>query len=603
DGNNTELSAAQMLASGFDFDATITLTQGSTLSASARAMLEAGAYTLWTAGTVAQTIVLADHSEGRTYDLGFDAHRSFRPIFLATFWPSLNKVFVRFIGENANTETLQDIAYALTLSVGQAAPQQVHQQAAVQHHGATRWTRTAWLGGAPPTMEIDHGVAAIVATGLAYNFDTTKVVSESAMTTQYDKWSAAEKDIGDKGTWMKAMGAAGGRADIGPYPSWHVRWLFTGDVRMREMALGNSDLAASWPMHFREGRADKSLDRDGKVAGLGHIMSISERPTLAIVSGYDYAYTHEEDRLVPVGAMTSDDWNPDTAHQPDPYSLAYLLTGDFWYLEQGWFWASYSAAHPNGAATIYANGRGPTGAEGGLAGQLRGMAWTLRSRANMAAVSPDAAPEKALLETWIADAIALQEGAWEITDTPTEDTDLWKWGRDYRISADGNPPLNQFARGSAAFAQENYGIDPSVTGEAISNFEQHFMMLALGRARELGYRTDALVAYFGQHYIGALTEPDYNPYLIANGRTPTVDAHGDYFTTWAGLKSGYNADWQARDSFPLTDSEHGYDFLALTAASYVAHLPGGAAAWAFMASEALGAPVLDDNPKWAVVPR
>jgi len=592
-----------MLAPELDFDARIELNNGTGLVASAREMLEDGAYTTWTSGPVAQTIILADHSASRVYDLGFDAHRSFRPIFLATFWPTLEKVFVRFVGENANTETLEDISYDLTLSVGQSAPASIYEQAAIVHHAATRWTRTAWLGGDVPAIDIDHNVAYVEATGLVFNFDTTKTISESAMASQYDLWASADQQVGASGNWTRAMGTAGGRADIGPYPSWHVRWLFTGDARMAQMALGNADLAASWPMHLREGRADKYLDRDKTVPGVGHIMSISSRPSIALVSGYDYAYTEEDDRVTPVGTMTSDGWDPDTAHQPDPFSLAYMLTGDYWYLEQGWFWASYSAAHPNGAATSYSYGRGPTGAEGGLSGQLRGMAWTLRSRANMAAVSPDDAPEKALLESWIDDAVALQEGAWELTGTPAEGTPTWTWGRDYRVPADGNPPLHQFGRGSDAFAQANYGIDPTVTAEAISNFEQHFMMLALGRARELGYRTDALIEYFGQHYVGVLTEPDYNPYLIANGRTPTVRVGGTYFTTWAGLKSGYDSEWQARDSFPLTDAEHGYDFLALAATSYVRDLPGGDAAWAFMASQALNAAVLDDNPKWAVVPR
>ena len=48
------------------------------------------------------------------------AHRSIRPIFHVTFWPGINKIHVRFIGEVANTEALQDQVYALVLKLGLA---------------------------------------------------------------------------------------------------------------------------------------------------------------------------------------------------------------------------------------------------------------------------------------------------------------------------------------------------------------------------------------------------------------------------------------------------------------------------------------------------
>ena len=61
-------------------------------------MLRNGDFIYWTQGPIASTIILADHT-GRKYDMGFDQYRPFRPIFHATFWPALNKIRVRFIGE------------------------------------------------------------------------------------------------------------------------------------------------------------------------------------------------------------------------------------------------------------------------------------------------------------------------------------------------------------------------------------------------------------------------------------------------------------------------------------------------------------------------
>ncbi len=46
-------------------------------------------------------------------------------------------------------------------------------------------------------------------------------------------------------------------------------------------------------------------------------------------------------------------------------------------------------------------------------------------------------------------------------------------------------------------------------------------MYALGRTKELGYPTDALINWFAPNLIGQLTDPGYNPYLAGAYRLPT----------------------------------------------------------------------------------
>ena len=97
-GSNTPLTQAQMLASSYDFDASMALTpvSGTAQAASARTMLQNGDYKLWTSGPVAQTIMLGDDTAARKYDIGFgDGYHPFRPRFYATFWPATHQVFVR----------------------------------------------------------------------------------------------------------------------------------------------------------------------------------------------------------------------------------------------------------------------------------------------------------------------------------------------------------------------------------------------------------------------------------------------------------------------------------------------------------------------------
>ena len=128
-GNNTPLSKNDMLHAAYDFDAVMQLafTSGTTADASARRMLQAGDYKLWTSGPIAQTVEFADDTPARKYDLGNgDGYRPFRPRFYVTFWPSLKRVQVRFVGENGLTTEIEDLRYNLTLKLGNVSPRTVY---------------------------------------------------------------------------------------------------------------------------------------------------------------------------------------------------------------------------------------------------------------------------------------------------------------------------------------------------------------------------------------------------------------------------------------------------------------------------------------------
>lgn len=701
-GNNIPLTPAEMLADDFNFDAVMELTNEMTQTVSARTMIQNGHFTYWTSGPIATTVILADHSATRTYDLGFkkrkftalttgitatdtrmnlffggdigalsfpttirienediriasvpgnaltvapngrgfnrttaashssgavveslsqatdfrsapnDSYRSFRPIFIATFWPTIHKVRVRYIGEVANTMALEDQVYSLVLKLGWSNPQIVYSKSTFTHTAASRWTRVFWIHGDPTSVAINQNLSYLSSSAFLPNYDLTKVPAESAIAAAFDTWANAARDLYDAGNWTKAMGTTGGRPDIGPYPDWTVRWLYTGDRRMEEQAQGNADLAAAWPMHFREGDSHKFLDRAQTVPGIGRILSISDRKTISLVTGLEFAYTTESDKVIQVGPRSDGGWIPDLAHQPDPFSPQYLLTGDYWYLEEMYFWASWSAAFPNGAASAFFFGRGPTGAEGGLPYgtgtiQVRGQAWAFRNRVQAAFLAPDSHAEKEYFQILVADAVGIWEGMRNITGTTSEGNALWNWGKTTAAQGFGTlgtPPLHQWERGSGGFVQEP--LDGSVVGEATAPWEQNFLLWSLGRAKELGYATEALVSWLGANLIGQITNPDYNPYLSANYRMPTVRrSDGKYFDTWAGLRSGFPSTFDPAANFTgqLPDAVHGYPFIALAAASMVTNEAGGPAAWDWIAQQALCAASLTNNPKWAILPR
>jgi hypothetical protein len=713
--NNTPLTQAEMLDPSYNFEAQEQYTGASTLTASARAMLSAGAYKYWTAGPIATTIILADHSAARAFDIGFDSFRSIRPSFIATFWPALHKVKLRFIGENTNTETLEDVSLnQLTMTLGQSNPNTVYStpKSPVLLTAMSRWTRSRslgasgdtlpegsefWIGGAPSKISMNPNLDYLRQTTFVFNYDTSKIISDSHLAIAYDggaySWRNQARDLYDGGLWDKGMGDPGARPDIAPYPEWHVEYLYTGDWRSAEIALGQTDLAASWAFHLREGNASKNVlrsDGSGSGTGLGLPMSISNRTTY--VSGnMDFSYTAPQDRVTPVGPasaypsiqLDANGWGTDDAHHPDPWSVPYILTGDFYDLEELWFSASYLVAFGNPFGTL-AYGRGPTGAEGGLAnGQLRAVAWTLRNLAHAAFLTPDGLSMKSYFTTLLNDFAAIEEGARNITSSLSNSSNAefanWTWGHTTRSGINGGwpyPPLHMWVRGSTYFVQGDYGIafqkgngtlsavpsgsvatltfsdlsdcvalkvgekiyipDIGITptdvasiscpmavvnggvsfpagtsfvvaptvSEAASLFEMDFLMLALGRATELGYPMGNVANWLGQLFVGALTDPGYNPYLIASGRIPTTSlVTGQYFQTFSELKTGYNAAWQTKSSFDLTTPDN-YEDTAMAATSMAAGVPGGAAAWQFMNDHLLTInPTLSDNPRWAILPR
>jgi|GEM_PF-1062178 len=601
------LSQAQMLQNGYNFNAVIELKNGGTTrTASARDMLSNGDFEYWLQGEVATSIILGDHSTARQYDIGFDANKSFRPLFYATFWHATQQVDIRYVGEITNSEYLQDMTYELDLLIGNNNSTSVHTKASFTHHALSRWTKQYWLNGAPSKTNIDHYLPYLVETKLIPNYDTDKVVSEQVLAgvyqSNYNSWTNADKGINDLGNWTAYMPTTGGRRDIGPYPTWVVHWLYTGDWRMLEQSSGNADLAGAWPMHMREGKSTKYYDLDKTILGLGKPISIRDRPTFWFLN-LDFLYTNQADRVTPVGPKTNGGWTPDNAHQPDPYSLLYMLTGDYWYWEQLDFWSSFGASNSNGAFTTGTYGRGPTGAEGGIPGQVRGQAWVFRTRVRAAMLAPDNAPQKAYYSSLTDDAIAIWEGEHNITNTKHFQSANWNWG--YSIMGGDDPsPLYHWDKGNSGTAQASC-LNLNLVCEASSPWMDNFMVFALGRGEELGYDAELIRQWAATHLIDQLTHPDYDPYLVASYREPTTaQSNCEWFNSWGDMANTLTSSCTpAIVGFNNTknDAQHGYTNIALAASAYVTDLENGDNAWAFM-SPCLDNPVLDDNPKFAIRP-
>lgn len=642
-GNNAPLTPAQMLDPRFDFDAKMQLafTSGMNAIASARRILQDGHYTLWTSGQIAQTVELADDGAAASYDLGNgDGHHPFRPRFYATFWPSTRQVTVRYVGENGKTTELEDLRYTLTLTLGRRSPRNVYTidltGGANQklHWSMSNWTKVFWLGGEPPQqIDIDSNLAYLASTHYIPNFDPTINIPSSAIDAEYRRWIARPNDLYDgtwnqMGMWQTGMSSGGGRPEIAPYPQWTVMWLYSGDWRMRRMALGTADLASAWSVNLRESDPSRNLSRrdpHGAGTGLGHTISITDRKTIALhrLDMLTYPNTKPEDRVTVVGPV-SEKWSFDGAHQPAPFYPQYVLTGDPYYLSEMYMWAGFSAARYTGGNQV--SGRGPTGADGGINDQLRGAGWVLRNRAEAAFAAPDNAPEKAYFRYLTNEAIARWEGGFGISGTPFDNTAIKRWGERvgnfyscnsgpmscrppalHNWESNGNPTRAE--TNATIMSNEKHAIwKTGAVGSFTAPWMQYYVMYALGRVTELGFASNSVLSYTGK-WLTDMVRISGNPYASAIYQLPVEKNGGGYFPDWAGILAAFTPEYLANGLPPYFVKNLSSDGRQVWATPGLAYLVdnndvGAAEAWTWWKSNVYNkVRGFEGNPKWAVVPR
>lgn len=589
------------------------------VSVSARKMLEDGNCKPWTSGPVEVVLQCYDRSTARVYDLGpgGSTWRSFHPEFELSFWLPTKQVSIRYVGEVTNAMALEAFTADVKLTSGKASPATVFQQNAVPHSLSTRWTKTAWVGGTPePKVNIDHNIGYLADTGFIWNFDRSLKIPESVIASSYAVWlGRPHTKILDKGEWLKTMPDVGYHPDIGPMPLWYNQAVYTGDWRMREFMLGQADLAGAWTrMHTREGDSNRFANRAKTIPALG----------LPVIQ---YARPYQDsaaDRIVPrspgdIGGYNQDiyngsGWVADTSHQPDPFTVPYMLTGDPFYLEGLQLWAAADTKDASGPYIVCMQG-----------GQTRAMGWVIRTIGFAWAMSPDNDPMRSVFYDALSDIFAAWEGQRGIKGTKYEGTVPWKtWFDKIRIDDPwlklGPSPLHFWNYTGTPTA--HVALNPLVTERPGTPWQMGFLAGALGHIVDLGF-TDAqpIFSWFGENMIGQCTDPAYNCGLAGMYLMPFTakDANGNprHFTSWAEVRTGWSALYQnAPDSndtewsyWPGAGAELYWD-VARWGFAVMGRLPKGLEAWinynAVVAKEIIRTgqtPNRNFDPTWSALPR
>ncbi len=448
----TQMTPAALLNGGFtaSFNATI---GGAQYTASADKLLKSGKYTTWLSGSLVNEWLVSAPLK--------NAAGAEHPHLVARFairsYTGSNSARVDVTIENgwAYEAAPQNFTYDAQVVVG-GAP--VYTQAALTHFHHARWRKVFWWGKAP-TLDVRHNTAYLIASKAVPNYDQSLSIREATIASWNTRWTTGLTGPMQHGVGMRSMGTTGARPDIGPMPTWNALYLLSMDQRMKNISLGMSELAGGWSSHYR----NKNTDRPVTLVEYPYMTIIAKRSdTLNRTTRIEEAFPSCP------SAVCTTPMKADTAHQPAFSYLPYLVTGDYYHLEELQFWANFNSFY--GSPGYRQNSKGLVKAD-----QVRGQAWSMRTLAEAAYITPDNDPQKAILTTIVNNNL--------------------DW---YNSTYADNPAANKLGvldHGSLSYAGGN-GVAP---------WQDDFFTGMVGRMAELGFTgAQRLLTWKSQFVVGRM---------------------------------------------------------------------------------------------------
>jgi hypothetical protein len=241
------------------------------------------------------------------------------------------------------------------------------------HYHHSRWHQSAWWDGArTPSIHVRPNTAYLIASKAISNYDQSITINESSLASMGKQITATNTGPMTIGPVVAYMATTGGRGDIGPLPVWTVSYLLSKDMRARNAMMAAADGSGTWSIHMRDEKTGFPLRVDNTAyKNLSTHMNLAHKGPLPVPR---CAQNNN--------SLCSTPYTADTAHQPSMAYLPYLLTGDYYYLEELQFWA---ASNPLGTdAGNSGNGKGLVRWQ-----QVRGQAWSLRTLGHAAYITPN----------------------------------------------------------------------------------------------------------------------------------------------------------------------------------------------------------------------
>lgn len=333
------------------------------------------------------------------------SHPHLSAVISVRVYGNFSNVLLSIAVENNWTyqESPQNFSYNARINING----QTKQYDNLVHSRASRWRTSHWLKPAA-TLHIEHDSEYLIDSKAVPSYDKNLIGRLFSSRDQHfrNEWKNGKVDyyvtkdgyngtpgkpgtvhfrmnkIGPMGIGLaqRYMPRTGGRDDIGPLPSWAASYLLSQSTTSKQVMMGMADLAASWPIHFR----DKNTLLPVSINQYPYVAH-HKRPSVSIApDGRNY-----HTALCKAGLENCiSPYTPDTAHQPSFAYLPYLISGDYFLLEELHFWANYNFLKMNPVFREKEKGLFINDMED------RGQAWSMRTLAQTAAITPDDHPLK-----------------------------------------------------------------------------------------------------------------------------------------------------------------------------------------------------------------
>lgn len=507
---------------------------------------------------------------------------------------STGKVRAEVIVENTKTWTPgARFTYDVAVKFG---GETLYERKGLTHYHHARWRTVLWIGG-EPAIEVRLDGRYIMNTKAVSNYADIEIPKDREL-VNIAKRTAESAGPMMIGPVMADMGSSGGRGELGPLPTFSVMWLLSMDKRARDAMMAAADGAGSWSIHYRDEntgypvRTDNAANKDITVHW--NLREQGPLPVPRFVGNN--------------GALGDTPYNADTAHQPSFSYLPYLVTGDYFHLEELQFWAAFN---PLGTGSdSHGNGKGLVRWQ-----QLRGQAWSLRTLGHAAYITPDAHPLKGYFK-------------WQI------DNNLDFYYKTYVV---GNPNKLGVYDGSGEMA---FQVDASAP------WQDDFLTWSFGYLNELGFtKAKPILDWKAKYSVGRMTAPGYcwiqgaayslkfkdapgqpiydsfeklykanfsgDAYLNDNGRAYTDPNGVKYIDLPCGsedqrafLERAHGHTWVKNRMTGYSDSSQGYpsNMQPALAIAADAGIENADKAWSLLANRG-APPYYPDAPQFAIVPR
>jgi hypothetical protein len=534
---------AALLNSGFTASMSATI-GGTVYTASADSLLKSGKYTTWLSGSLVNEWIVSAPLKSAS---GVE-HPHLTAQFAIRYYAGSKTARVDVTVENgwAYEAAPQNATYNAQVMVGGKS---VYNQAALTHYHHARWRKVFWWGN-EPKLDVKHNIPYLIVTKAIPNYDQTLGIKDAAIASWNTKWTSSKTGPMNPGLGMAYMPTTGARPDLGLMPAWSALYVLTMDQRVKNITIGMSEQAGSWSAHYR----NKTTGRPVTLAEFPYMTTLNAPgDTLNPATKKREAFP-DCPAAVCTTPMTSD-----TAHQPGFSYLPYLVTGDYYHLEELEFWANFSSFASNPAYREWAKGLVKSD-------QARGQAWTLRTLAEAAYITPDSDPQKAVFtamvnnnigwynETYSNNASANKLGVLDSGHALTYDssTALAPWQDDFFTSVIGHAVELGFTNAQPLLAWKSkfpvdrmvgdgycwiqapaYNLKVRDTATAAfyttisqvyqKNFDSTFTKLACGSAAmatSLKLRTGEMVGYVSADGAASIIQPAlaYSASANANGK-------------------------------------------------------------------------------------